>query len=108
MVPRAPPQEAANACRPRKAPHILPLQLRAPARSAWASRHPALNQAASSASSARLQPALGNELLDYIKALAPEELVALTDCASEDVLEAMNLFVQRLMGGCTARLPPCC
>lgn len=58
---------------------------------------------AESASSARLQPAPGNELLDYIKGLSPEELVALTDCASEDVLEAMNQFVQRLMGKCAMR-----
>ena len=30
--------------------------------------------------------------------LLQEELLALTDCASEDVLEAMNQFVTRLMG----------
>ena len=67
-----------------------------------------------------------NQLLDYLKCLSPvkcllpadiwrglhfaymtlavpphlsqEELLALTDCASEDVLEAMNQFVTRLMG----------
>ncbi|EFN52979.1 hypothetical protein CHLNCDRAFT_137390 [Chlorella variabilis] len=50
------------------------------------------------ATDAKFQPLPGNELLDYLKCLSPEELVALTDCASEDVVEAMNLFVQRLMG----------
>jgi hypothetical protein len=47
---------------------------------------------------ARLRPMPGNELLDYLKCLTADELVQLTDCASEDVLEAMNAFVQRLMG----------
>lgn len=54
--------------------------------------------AAQARAATALQPLPGNELLDYLKRLSPEELVALTDCASEDVLEAMNVFVQRLMG----------
>ncbi|PRW45716.1 seed maturation [Chlorella sorokiniana] len=56
-------------------------------------------QAAQEAQAAmRREPMPGNQLLDYLKCLAPEELLALTDCASEDVLEAMNQFVTRLMG----------
>ena len=51
-----------------------------------------------SAAAAKLRPMPGNELLEYLKCLTPEELVSLTDCASEDVIDAMNLFVQRLMG----------
>lgn len=47
---------------------------------------------------ARLRPVPGNELLDYLKCLTADELVQLTDCASEEVLDAMNAFVQRLMG----------
>ncbi|KAI3424811.1 hypothetical protein D9Q98_008197 [Chlorella vulgaris] len=50
------------------------------------------------ATDTKFAPMPGNELLDYLKCLTADELVALTDCASEDVLDAMNIFVQRLMG----------
>jgi hypothetical protein len=50
------------------------------------------------ATDTKFAPMPGNELLDYLKCLTADELVALTDCASEDVLDAMNVFVQRLMG----------
>eukprot|EP00252_Welwitschia_mirabilis_P002586 TRINITY_DN12535_c0_g1_i2.p1 TRINITY_DN12535_c0_g1~~TRINITY_DN12535_c0_g1_i2.p1 ORF type:complete len:290 (-),score=52.98 TRINITY_DN12535_c0_g1_i2:62-931(-) len=39
-----------------------------------------------------------NEILDYIKSLEPRNLQELTSSAGEDVLEAMNTFIQRLLG----------
>lgn len=54
--------------------------------------------ASAAAAASSLQPLPGNELLEYLQRLSPDDLVSLTDAASEDVLEAMNLFVQRLMG----------
>jgi len=39
----------------------------------------------------------GNELLDWLRLLPEESLAELTDNASDDVLEAMNSFVQILM-----------
>lgn len=39
----------------------------------------------------------GNELMDYLKTLDATQLQELTGRAGEDVLEAMNTFVQRLM-----------
>lgn len=39
-----------------------------------------------------------NELLDYLKALEPQNLQELTTGAGEDALEAMNTFIQRLVG----------
>lgn len=39
----------------------------------------------------------GNELLDWLRLLPEESLAELTDNASDDVLEAMNSFVQTLM-----------
>lgn len=39
-----------------------------------------------------------NELLDYLKTLSADQVAELTDCASPDVLESMNLLVQRLIG----------
>ncbi|PSC73550.1 seed maturation [Micractinium conductrix] len=59
--------------------------------------HQAAERVASAASGGAA-PLPGNELLDYLKQLSPEELVALTDHASEDVMQAMNVFVERLMG----------
>lgn len=41
----------------------------------------------------------GNELLDYMKGLTSEQVAGLTECASADVLEAMNALVDRLLGG---------
>ena len=41
----------------------------------------------------------GNELLDLLKCAEPAQLSELTEGAGEDVLEAMNSFVQRLLGG---------
>lgn len=38
-----------------------------------------------------------NDLLDWLKLQTPEGISELTDCASDDVLEAMNAFVQALM-----------
>ena len=40
----------------------------------------------------------GNELLDFIKVQEPAQLKELTDNASTCVIEAMNSFVQRLLG----------
>lgn len=40
----------------------------------------------------------GNELLDYLKGLEPASLQELTDGAGPEVLEAMNSFIQRLLG----------
>ena len=39
----------------------------------------------------------GNELLNYIKSLEPQNLQELTSMANDDVLEAMNSFIKRLM-----------
>lgn len=39
-----------------------------------------------------------NELLEYLKGLSSEQVAELTDCATPDVLEAMNSLVQRLIG----------
>jgi hypothetical protein len=39
-----------------------------------------------------------NELLEYLKSLQPQNLQELTTSAGEDALEAMNTFVQRLLG----------
>lgn len=44
----------------------------------------------------------GNELLDYLKTLDGGALQELTGRAGEDVLEAMNTFIQRLMGASLA------
>lgn len=40
----------------------------------------------------------GNELLNYLKTLEPQNLQELTTSAGEDALEAMNTFIQRLVG----------
>lgn len=40
----------------------------------------------------------GNELLDFLKSLEPQNLQDLTTSAGEDALEAMNAFIQRLVG----------
>lgn len=40
----------------------------------------------------------GNELLDFIKVQEPQQLKELTENASGGVMEAMNTFVQRLLG----------
>lgn len=50
--------------------------------------------------SATLGVLSGNELMDYLKTLSATQLTELTARAGEDVLEAMNTFVQRLMGEC--------
>eukprot|EP00850_Spirogloea_muscicola_P001591 SM000006S19356 [mRNA] locus=s6:376166:378294:+ [translate_table: standard] len=42
--------------------------------------------------------AAGNHLLDYLKSLQPQNLQELTASAQEDALEAMNAFIQRLLG----------
>ncbi|KAJ7251570.1 hypothetical protein O6H91_Y420300 [Diphasiastrum complanatum] len=39
-----------------------------------------------------------NELLDYLKSLEPHNLQELTMSAGEDAVEAMNTFIQRLLG----------
>eukprot|EP01018_Ginkgo_biloba_P019036 Gb_39508 [translate_table: standard] len=39
-----------------------------------------------------------NEILDYLKSLEPMNLQELTSSAGEDALEAMNTFIQRLLG----------
>lgn len=39
-----------------------------------------------------------NEILDYLKSLEPQNLQELTSTAGEDALEAMNTFIQRLLG----------
>lgn len=39
-----------------------------------------------------------NELLEYLKGLSGEQVAELTDCATPDVLEAMNALVRRLIG----------
>jgi hypothetical protein len=44
------------------------------------------------------QRGTGNELLDFIKVQDPGQLKELTQHASTCVLEAMNTFVQRLIG----------
>lgn len=66
-----------------------------------------------------------NDLLDYLKSLEPENITELTSCAGDDVLEAMNSFIQRLLGEphiccsmtwrcmcasdwCMCMLAPCC
>jgi hypothetical protein len=41
----------------------------------------------------------GNELLDYMKGLTSDQVTGLTECASADVLEAMNALIDRLLGG---------
>ena len=40
----------------------------------------------------------GNEVMDYLKTLSPGQLQELTGRAGDDVLEAMNTFIQRLLG----------
>ncbi|CAN0924240.1 hypothetical protein LINGRAHAP2_LOCUS34053 [Linum grandiflorum] len=40
----------------------------------------------------------GNELLDYLKTLEPQNLKELTSSAGEDVVMAMNTFIKRLLG----------
>ena len=40
----------------------------------------------------------GNDLLEYLKGLEPRNLEEMTACAGDDVLEAMNSFIQRLLG----------
>jgi len=42
---------------------------------------------------------LGNELLDYLRGLSSEQVSEFTDCASPDVLNAMNELVGRMIGG---------
>ncbi|KAK9829799.1 hypothetical protein WJX72_007962 [[Myrmecia] bisecta] len=42
--------------------------------------------------------ASGNELLNYLKCLEPHSITELTSGAGDDVLEAMNTFIQRLLG----------
>lgn len=55
-------------------------------------------------SAAAQQPAVsapplgGYDLLEYLKGLTSEQVAELTDCATPDVLEAMNSLVERLMG----------
>lgn len=39
-----------------------------------------------------------NELLDYLKCLDTQALGQLTSCAGEDIMEAMNAFIHRLLG----------
>lgn len=39
-----------------------------------------------------------NELLEYLKMLSPDQVAELTDCATPDVLDAMNALVCRLIG----------
>lgn len=39
-----------------------------------------------------------NDLIEYLKSLEPQNLLDLTANAGEDVLEAMNSFIQRLLG----------
>ncbi|XP_057833842.1 uncharacterized protein LOC131044513 isoform X1 [Cryptomeria japonica] len=39
-----------------------------------------------------------NEILEYLKSLEPQNLQELTSSAGEDALDAMNTFVQRLLG----------
>ena len=46
----------------------------------------------------------GNALLDYLKSLDPHALAHLTSCAGDDIIEAMNAFIHRLLG--YACLPP--
>ena len=41
---------------------------------------------------------ISDELLDYLKGLSGEQVAELTDCATPDVLEAMNVLVRRLIG----------
>ena len=40
----------------------------------------------------------GNELLDYLKSLDSAALLQLTSCAGDDIIEAMNAFIHRLLG----------
>jgi len=40
----------------------------------------------------------GNELLDYLKGLDVNTLSQLTACAGDDIIEAMNAFIHRLLG----------
>lgn len=42
-----------------------------------------------------------NDMLEYIKGLEPSNLQELTSNVSDDVLSAMNAFVQRLIGNAT-------
>ena len=39
-----------------------------------------------------------NELLDYLKGLDVNALSQLTACAGDDIIEAMNAFIHRLLG----------
>lgn len=44
------------------------------------------------------QGTTSNELLDYLKCLDTKALGQLTACAGEDIMEAMNAFIHRLLG----------
>lgn len=43
-------------------------------------------------------PPPGNDLLEYLKGLSGEQVAEFTDCATPDVLGAMNALVQRMIG----------
>ena len=43
-------------------------------------------------------PPGGNALLDYLKSLDSLALAQLTSCAGDDIIEAMNAFIHRLLG----------
>jgi hypothetical protein len=49
------------------------------------------------------QGTTGNELLDYLKCLDPVALGQLTACAGDDIMEAMNAFIHRLLGSSDER-----
>ena len=40
----------------------------------------------------------GNELLDYLKSLDSAALQQLTNCAGDDIIEASNAFIHRILG----------
>ena len=40
----------------------------------------------------------GNELLDYLKSLDSTALQQLTNSAGDDIIEAMNAFIHRVLG----------
>ncbi|KAK9903909.1 hypothetical protein WJX75_000221 [Coccomyxa subellipsoidea] len=44
------------------------------------------------------QGSTSNELLDYLKCLDTKALGRLTACAGDDIMEAMNAFIHRLLG----------
>ena len=48
----------------------------------------------------------GNALLDYLKSLDCQALAQLTSCAGDDIIEAMNAFIHRLLG-CACFPSPC-